>query len=162
MSPIHQPDGVGGSRGAEGPQTTTIRVRKMEQLLTHHFEWTKHSVIHQRESRSHSGSGTHSTRPCTRDTQQDLLQRRNSGKRPEKEGTSPAYAGILTPTDSLAREAEERDSYQINKGNRNRREALTWISIFIANKKIGHDLTLSATFRYYTYLRVFVLKLHSV
>lgn len=55
--PIHWTGGVGGSREAEGPQTTVAGDRSTEQLLNHLLEWRKHSLIHQRESRSRAGSG---------------------------------------------------------------------------------------------------------
>lgn len=66
----------GGSREAEGPQTTVTG--NSEQLLNHLAEWRKHCRIHQRESRAalEPAGGTRSslrcTRPCTRETRRDL------------------------------------------------------------------------------------------
>lgn len=51
----------------------------------------------------------HTPQNPVQETWQDLLQR-NSAERPEEEEASPACEGSRTPTDSLARELEERDS----------------------------------------------------
>lgn len=80
-------------------------------------------------------------------------QERRGGEWPEEKGDSPCLCRNPHFNEQAAWNGNQRKG--THNGNRNEREALTWISIFIANKKIGHDLTLSAAFRYYTYLRGF-------
>lgn len=94
--PIHQTGGVGGSREAEGLQTTVTGDGSMEQLLNHLSERTKHSLIHQRESRSRAGaSRRYALQPPLHKTLYKrhptgpTSKRRSSGERPEEKGDSP-------------------------------------------------------------------------